>query len=648
MIPRGFRIPAFALALSAVSALTPRPADALRFMTYNLLNYSGGREVEFRTVLMQTQPDVLVVEEILSQTGVDNFLNNVLNVVNPGEWAAGTFVNGPDTDNGFFYRPAKVTYLSHFVISTSLRDISEWTFRPSTHSSSSANMRAYVVHLKASQGSSEEAQRLAEVTAMRARMETFPAGQNYTVTGDFNIYTNTESPYQYMINPANGTAGVVVDPIAREGNWHDNPAFADIHSQSPRTLSFGGGATGGMDDRFDMILVGPALLDGEGLDALPATYRAFAQDGQHFNGAINVAPFDSVDAATAQALHDASDHLPVFVDLQGYAVLVVDASLALGSAIVGGSASANLTVSNGAVLPADDLDYTLTAPAGFSAPAGSFARTAGGGAALHVIALDTAGPGAKSGSLTVSSDDPDALTELVPLTGTVLSHAEASVDGITLLHSGLLDLGTVAAGDTANGAAAAHNFAWTALQALLDVHAFTLSGDPRFFLDGGFAPAAVGAAPASFAVGFDAVGAATGAYAGTLTLHTRDQQDLSGAVDLADLVWSLSATVSDAVAAASVSALPDRDGFVAVRPNPFDPFTEISFGLRRPGGVELTVYSVTGRAVAKLSSGGRAAGVHIVRWDGRDSSGSAVSPGIYFARLVTGEVVETRKLVKAR
>jgi hypothetical protein len=645
MIPRAFRIPVSALVLAAAVIAAPRPAEALRLMTYNLLNYSGGREVEFRTVLQQTQPDVLVVEEVLSQTGIDNFLNNVLNVVNPGEWAAGAFVNGPDTDNGFFYRTAKVSYVSHFVIATSLRDISEWTFRPSTHSSAAANMRAYVVHLKASQGSSEEAQRLAEVTAMRVRMETFPAGQNYAVTGDFNIYTATESPYQYMINPANGTAGVVVDPIAREGNWHDNVAFADIHSQSPRTLSFGGGATGGMDDRFDMILVGPALLDGEGLDALPATYRAFAQDGQHFNGPINVAPFDSVDAATAQALHDASDHLPVFVDLQGYAVLVVDASLALGSAIVGGSASANLSVSNGAALPADDLDYTLTAPGGFSAPAGSFARTAGGGAALHVIALDTTTPGNKAGNLTVASDDPDALAELVPLTGTVLDHAEPSVDGVTLAQVAALDLGTVAPGDTANGAASAHNFGWNALQALLDVHAFTLSGDPRFFLDG-FAPASVGAAPASFAVSFDGAGASPGAYTSTLTLHARDQQDLSGAVSLADLVWNLSAAVSDAVDAVSMAALPDRDGFIAVRPNPFAPSTEVAFGLHRAGSAEITLYSVTGRAVRTLTSGSCAAGIHTVRWNGRNDAGEAVSPGIYFARLVTGSAVEIRKLVK--
>jgi hypothetical protein len=451
-----------------------------------------------------------------------------------------------------------------------------------------------------------------------------------------------------MINPLNGAAGVVVDPIGREGNWHDNLAFADIHTQSTQIVSVNGGATGGMDDRFDMILVGPALVDGEGVDVLPATYKAFAQDGQHFDGPINVAPFDSVDAATAQALHDGSDHLPVLVDVQGPSILVVDASLDFGTVIVGGVASANLTVSNGAALPADDLDYSLTAPAGFSAPAGSFARTAGGAPALHAIDMSTATVGAKAGDLTVSSDDPDALARLVPLTGTVLAHSEPSVDGIALLQSGALDLGAVAPGDTANGAASAHNFGYGALQALLDVHAFTLSGDPRFFLDGPFSPATVGATPASFAVAFDAAGAAPGAYAGTLTLHTRDQQDLSGAVDRADLVWSLAAAVGDAIGAVAVATLPDRDGFVAVRPNPFAPSTELSFGLRQAGRAEIILYSVTGRAVLTLASGSRAAGMHTVRWDGRSASGEAVSPGIYFARLVTGHVVETRKLVKAR
>jgi hypothetical protein len=212
----------------------------------------------------------------------------------------------------------------------------------------------------------------------------------------------------------------------------------------------------------------------------------------------------------------------------------------------------------------------------------------------------------------------------------------------------MLDLGVVAAGDTAQGAVAAHDFGWGALQALLDVHAFTLTGSSRFTLDGGFTPQTAGAAPALFPVAFDAAGATAGPYTATLTLHTRDQQDLSGAIDRADLVWDLSATVSGVVDVAVGPSGPERAGFLSIAPNPFRPATQIRFGMLRPGRADLSVYSVSGRLVRTLTRGTRDAGTHAEAWDGRDDSGRDLAPGIYFARLVTDEVTETRKLVKIR
>lgn len=637
-----------ALAVLLVPALAA-PASAIRVMTYNLLNYSSGRYTEFTTVLQGIQPDVLVAEEVLSQAGVDAFLNNVLNVVNPGEWAAGPFTDGPDTDNAIFYRTTAVTFVSNFVIATALREIDEYTFRPATHTSSAANARIYVVHLKASQGSTNEAKRLGEVTAMRARMETFPAGQAYFVAGDFNIYADTETPYQYMINPANGAAGVVEDPIQREGNWHVNSAFADIHTQSPRTTQFGGGANGGLDDRFDLILTSPALRDGEGLDVLPLTYTAYGQDGMHFDGALNVPPYVVVDSTTAQMLHDASDHLPVFVDVQGLSILVADAAVDVGTAIVGGSAAADLSIANGAAVPGDDLDYSLAAPGGFTAPAGSFSIAAGAPGALHSIGMDTGSAGAKAGDLTVTSDDPDAPSRLVPVSGTVLDHASPSLDPVAPVTSLALDLGTVAPGDTAGTAADVHNLGYGPLQALLEVHDYSLGGDPRFFLEGGFTPAVVGASPASFAVAFDAAGAAPAVYTGTLTFHTRDQQDLSGALGRADLVCDLTAEVSGTpVGATLASGVPERSGFVNVQPNPFRPATTLRFATRAAGSVSLLVYDVRGTLVRTLVNEPLGPGFHATEWNGRNDADSSVAPGIYFARLVTGGSVETRKLVKIR
>jgi endonuclease/exonuclease/phosphatase family metal-dependent hydrolase len=518
------RIPLVAVLL----ALVPSDADALRIMTYNILNYSSGREADFRTVLQATQPDVLVVQEILSQTAVNRFRDQVLNQVNPGEWAAGAFQNGSDTDNGFFYRTADVTYVSHFVIGTALRDIDEWTFRPVGHASADANVRIYATHLKASQGTDNQQKRLAEVTAMRARMETFPTGHNYLVTGDFNIYTATEPAYLYMTNPANGLAGVVQDPIDREGNWHDNFSFADVHTQSPRTSQFGGGAPGGMDDRFDLILVGPAVQDEEGFDILESTYTAFGQDGNHFNQAINTAPFSVIDSTVAEALHDASDHLPVFADFQRYPVLNTDVDLDLGFVIVGGTASANLPVANGASVPADELDYSFSAPSGFSAPPGSFSGEPTDPAILHPIEHSAVTTGIHGGDLTVVTDDPDRPAQLVPLTATVLAHAVPSVDPGGFLTQTALDLGIVGVGDTAFADALVHNLFDDSFQASLEVWDATLTGDSRFFLPGGFSAFSVFVGgPEGQGVAFDALGAPEGAYLATLTLRTRDQQDLS-------------------------------------------------------------------------------------------------------------------------
>jgi hypothetical protein len=643
-MPRPFR-PSVVIAGVALLA-TAAPSFALRVATYNILNWSSGRTAAFQTVLGEMQPDVLVVEEIYTQGAVDSYVSSVLNVVNPGEWTSGDFVDGADSDNAFFYRPAKVTYVGHHVISTDLRDIDEWTIRPATHTSSDADLRLYVAHLKSSQGSDNEQKRLGEVTAMRTRMETFPAGQSYSMMGDFNIYTFTEPAYQYMLNIANGASGVLQDPINRPGNWHNNETFADIHTQSPRVTQFGGGANGGMDDRFDMILTSPADLDGEGIDILPASYTALGQDGAHFDGALNVPPYTVVSAAVAQALHDASDHLPVFADYQMPAGILMVASLDLGSILVGGSTSADLAVENDTPAPADELDYSFSAPTGFTAPAGSFQADAGSGATLHSIDLDGSSVGVKSGDLQVTTDDPDAPLALVALTGAVLDHAVPSVRNDQVQLADLLDLGSVTAGDTASVSAEAHNFGWGALTALLDVYDAVLSGDPAFFLPGGFTPVQAGASPAMIPVSFDAAGASVGVHNGMLTLSTRDEA-LPGGIDLDDLVLDLTVNVETNVASPVIASV-ERSGFVAVAPNPFRPSTEIRFGLRQAGSAELRIFDVQGRAVRTLVHGELAAGRHRATWDGRDSAGQDLAPGIYFAQLVTAESRETRKLVRLR
>src|SRR5206468_2461243 len=127
-----------------------------------------------------------------------------------------------------------------------------------------------------------------------------------------------------------------------------------------------GGATGGLDDRFDQLLISYSLDDGEGLDWVPGSYLAYGNDGHHFNLDINSPPANTaVSQAVADALQRASDHLPVLIVLQAPALAALTSGpIDFGEALVGATVSRNVEVTNVATLPADELDYSLSAPAG--------------------------------------------------------------------------------------------------------------------------------------------------------------------------------------------------------------------------------------------------------------------------------------------
>ncbi len=131
------------------------------------------------------------------------------------------------------------------------------------------------------------------------------------VAGNICVYESNESDHQLLMKGDTGFRPVLIDPINRPGNWHNNEEFADIHTQSTRTRQFGGGANGGLDDRFDQILVTEAVVD----LVVPGTYITFGNDGKHFNDSLTSKTNAAVSVEMARVLHDASDHLPVFIDL---------------------------------------------------------------------------------------------------------------------------------------------------------------------------------------------------------------------------------------------------------------------------------------------------------------------------------------------
>lgn len=88
------------------------------------------------------------------------------------------------------------------------------------------------------------------------------------------------------------------------------------------------------------------------------------------------------------------------------------------------------------------------------------------------------------------------------------------------------------------------------------------------------------------------------------------------------------------------NATPANFSLLCAYPNPFNPETVISFELRDASLVEMSVYDISGREVARIVDGFKPAGVHEVIFDG-----SELASGVYFARLTAGSFNQVRKLL---
>ena len=84
------------------------------------------------------------------------------------------------------------------------------------------------------------------------------------------------------------------------------------------------------------------------------------------------------------------------------------------------------------------------------------------------------------------------------------------------------------------------------------------------------------------------------------------------------------------------------------QPNPFNPITAIRYSLPGEGAVLLTIYDLHGRKLTTLQDGNASAGVHEVRWDGRDSRGKLLPSGTYVYRIQSGTYVSSRRMVLLR
>lgn len=84
-------------------------------------------------------------------------------------------------------------------------------------------------------------------------------------------------------------------------------------------------------------------------------------------------------------------------------------------------------------------------------------------------------------------------------------------------------------------------------------------------------------------------------------------------------------------------------------PNPFNPVTQIKYATSKAGHVTLRIYNVQGALIKTLADKNVEAGSHVATWDGRNTNGSAVSSGVYYAKIFSeGGNSDVLKMVMAK
>ena len=308
--------------------------DTITVMQYNLLyygNYNSGfadcyetnnntqrKDECIRTLVDYVKPDIFTVCEFgATQTLLNDFLRHNLNINGANYWKSDNIINYSSSTiiNHIFYDSRKMGLKKHVALDTNPRDTDFYELylkTPSLAAGDTIKLICIVAHLKAGQG--YEASRRAQLqTAMDYLNQHYPH-DNALIMGDFNMYSSNENGYRLLTQTYSNPDVCFVDPVgtAGIGAWTNNNQFAAYHTQSTRSYSDECFSNGGLDDRFDFILMADEIkFSYNHLRYVNNSFRAIGNDGRHFNQSVNQSINASVPAAVADALYDCSDHLPV-------------------------------------------------------------------------------------------------------------------------------------------------------------------------------------------------------------------------------------------------------------------------------------------------------------------------------------------------
>lgn len=304
--------------------------ETLKAMFYNLFKFPNSlpqnRELILRDIMDEYQPDLFMVCELVTENGADLILNTSLqNQTDTFARAAFT----PDISNPsdalqtmVFYNKRKLTLVSQQKLPTVYRDITHYSFELNVTGNEPVHLEVFVAHLKSSTGTANQQTRLQMVEVVTQALEELTQPDTYVLfSGDFNFYRSTEPGYQKIISPDNAIR--LLDPLNAPGNWQNNAAFSHLHTQSTRVSNagFGGGvnagASGGLDDRFDFIMMSENFTTSSRFTYVEGTYKAYGNNGNCLDKDVKDPDCTGEFSQTLRNnLYNMSDHLPVVMQFQ--------------------------------------------------------------------------------------------------------------------------------------------------------------------------------------------------------------------------------------------------------------------------------------------------------------------------------------------
>ena len=317
-------------------AVIPAKAqDTLTVMQYNLLyygNYQSGfadcfetnnntqrKDECIRTIVNYVKPDIFTVCEFgATQALQTDFLRHNLNINGANYWQSDNIINYANSNiiNHIFYDSRKMGLKKHVALRTNPRDTDVYELylkTPSLAAGDTTKLVCIVAHPKAGMG--YEGQRRALMQIAMDYVNQYYPNDNVLIMGDFNMYGASESGYRLLTQTYSNPSICFMDPLAilgGVGEWTNNNQFTAFHTQSTRSYSDECFSSGGLDDRFDFILMADEIaFSYNHLRYVQGSYHAVGNDGRHFNMSVNQGNNTAVPTEVADALFDGSDHLPV-------------------------------------------------------------------------------------------------------------------------------------------------------------------------------------------------------------------------------------------------------------------------------------------------------------------------------------------------